>query len=242
MHRDQPGPRPSARPCVRRALVPAVLGLAALLPTTAAVAAAPPQGEIRSTVAAPVDYRLAPAASGAASSARAAVAPAATSVPGVPGPAQSRWQVSYTGFSPEARAAFERAVAIWAGTVRSPVPITVSATMRDLGDRRLLGRTSPSVHVGGELGDGGTAYAGALADALIGEDIAPDLVDIATTLNLVPENAYYFGTDGRPGPGQVDFTTVVLHELGHGLGLSSSLRVDAATGLGTYGDPGDPTP
>ena len=48
----------------------------------------------------------------------------------------------------------------------------------------------------------------------------------------------YFGTDGNTPSGQYDFVTVVLHELGHGLGFLGSANMTGATGfLGLSGYP-----
>lgn len=42
---------------------------------------------------------------------------------------------------------------------------------------------------------------------------------IAVTVNTQPEYPFYFGTDGMTPAGMEDFVTVVLHEVGHGLGF-----------------------
>jgi hypothetical protein len=44
---------------------------------------------------------------------------------------------------------------------------------------------------------------------------------------------WYFGVDGETPAGQYDFVSVVLHELGHGLGFSGSATVDG--NLGSWG-------
>ena len=40
------------------------------------------------------------------------------------------------------------------------------------------------------------------------------------------------GTDGNTPLGKIDFVTVVLHEIGHGLGFTGSMDVDTAPGRG----------
>ena len=71
-----------------------------------------------------------------------------------------------------------------------------------------------------------------------GRDLAP--VDIDAEFDPNPlDNDLYFGTDGQDN-GKYDFETVVLHELGHGLGFLGSM--DAGTdGVGTWGG-GQPVP
>ncbi len=218
-------------------LVPAVLTAA---PAAAAPTAAP--AVVRVLPAQHAVLHRGDAAPGGPASAPRATTSSLTVVPGVPGPAVSRWQVTYTGFTPQAKAAFQKAVDLWAGIVRSPVPITVTASMRDLGDPTLLGQTGPgNFYAGAGIGDGRTYYPSPLADALAGRDVQPPsgpaVADIDSEFNSAAGGLYY-GTDGRPGPGQVDFTTVVLHELGHGLGFIGSMDVDTA-GRGSYEDPPD---
>ncbi len=158
-------------------------------------------------------------------------------------PAVSTWQVSYTGFdaNPQARQAFQAAVDIWAGLVTSSVPIKVSATFKDLGDPNVLGQAGPTDFA---VLDNRTAYPVALANAISGYDVSPPTSrttgdDIDAEFNNRAGSVYY-GTDGIVPRGFVDFETVVLHELGHGLGFLGSMEVDSA-GRGTYGG-GTPYP
>src|SRR5262249_26113633 len=48
--------------------------------------------------------------------------------------------VQYTGFTPQAQAAFQAAVDIWQTQVTSSVPMTVTAVFKDLGATSLLGQ------------------------------------------------------------------------------------------------------
>ena len=45
---------------------------------------------------------------------------------------------------------------------------------------------------------------------------------------------WYFGVDGRPPAGHIDFVSVVLHEIGHGLGISGAGRVTSGEGTVRY--------
>ena len=152
-------------------------------------------------------------------------------------PAVSQWEVTYTGFesNPAARQAFQAAVDIWAGLVASDVPIKVSATYKDLGDPNVLGQAGPTDFA---VPDDRTAYPVALANALLGYDVSTPSSrssgnDIDAEFNNRAGNVYY-GTDGVVPRGFVDFESVVLHELGHGLGLLGSMDVDDAK-RGSYG-------
>ncbi|MFM1930847.1 MAG: hypothetical protein RL226_150 [Bacteroidota bacterium] len=145
--------------------------------------------------------------------------------------------VNYNGFSVAAQNAFEYAVDIWASTLTSGVPIIINANWQAL--------------TGGTLGFAGadgfyrnfpnaplpnTFYPSALANKLRGQDLSISSVDISCTFNSSAN--WYFGTDGNTPSGQYDFVTVVLHELGHGLGFQGSASVSGSTGtIGLSGDP-----
>ena len=60
---------------------------------------------------------------------------------------------------------------------------------------------------------------GALADAIAGRDTYAGRVDLTASFNSNDKVNWYYGTDGNTPSGQFDFVTVVLHELGHGLGF-----------------------
>jgi hypothetical protein len=149
-------------------------------------------------------------------------------------------QVTYIGFGavPQAQAAFEHAVDIWERLITSPRVIHISATWADLGNPALLGSA-------GSDGDficlGGTAACpDALAEALCNcnqtDNSGPEPSDpeINANFNSAFPN-WYFGTDGAVAPGDFDFVTVVLHELGHGLGMNRSFNYNSGTGAGSWG-------
>ena len=141
---------------------------------------------------------------------------------------QPQFMVTYHGFTEEARTAFQYAVDIWASLIRSPVPIRIDATFTDLGGYDEY-----------ETITLGSAYAGdwrllvpinrwvadALADKLLRADQGNGEPDIVTEFNSNDEVSWYFGTDANTRSGKRDFVSVVLHEIGHGLGFSSFRRV-----------------
>lgn len=86
----------------------------------------------------------------------------------------------------------------------------------------------------------GTWYPQALANALADVDLAPNLSDISATFNSDVDGAvvlgatdFYYGLDGNPPAGDIDFVSVVLHELGHGLGFATF--TDLASGAKANG-------
>jgi hypothetical protein len=148
----------------------------------------------------------------------------------------STWSVSYVGgWTASAKTAFQRAVDTWAGIVHSAVPIKVHAEFADLGPG-VLGSAGPDgVERQAALGDGVSWYPDALADAIAGTDVAPGYDDIDAQFSS-SEPSIYYGTDGNPPAGFIDFESVVLHELGHGLGFTGSS--DYSGGVGSF----DPEP
>ena len=126
----------------------------------------------------------------------------------------------------EARSAFSHAAAIWASLVDSEVPIAIDACWADLGPG-ILGYAG----AGDYVFRNNTLYPVALANALFGSDMNEDDAEINVTYSRKFD--WYWGTDGNPPPGTIDFVTVVLHEICHGLGFSGSMHV--ADGLGYWG-------
>jgi hypothetical protein len=154
----------------------------------------------------------------------------------VTGP-MSTWQITYSGAfctSTQARSAFEAAAGIWANLVFSGVPITVDAASVTL-EPSVLGQAGPTGFVAlNRDGLGGTAktdFPLALANAITGRDLSTGS-DITAEFDTSATDLY-FGTDGQDN-GRYDFETVVLHELGHGLGFLGSMDVDS-DGFGFWG-------
>lgn len=155
------------------------------------------------------------------------------------GPTRSTWQVTYTGFTsyPAAQAAFQAAVGIWSRIVYSPLPIKVDATFTPL-PAGVLGSAGASAAYP-NVGDNASYYASALADAITGIDqstLYPGAPSSDISAQFSSANVgFYFGTDGAPPAGKIDFESVVLHELGHGLGFTGSMDVSGLTG--SFGTP-----
>src|SRR5262249_24221503 len=143
----------------------------------------------------------------------------------------SNFVVTYTGFTPQAQAAFQAAVNIWATQVQSSVPIRVNAVWASLGGGGILGQGGAAGFQANFAGatQSNTWYPNALANAIAGVDLAAGQDDLNVTFNNdFPD--WYFGTDGQPGGTLVDFESVVLHEMGHALGFIGSMRVSGSIG------------
>lgn len=147
------------------------------------------------------------------------------------------------------RNAFEAAFGIWGETLASDVPIDVVVLWDELfcvsfgavlGAAGALGseRDLPGLPVSGVL------YPQALAEALVGENLsAPGGADILVVINsaldtgcLGEGTGWYYGLDGNESPTEIDLLPVLLHELGHGLGMASNF--DPSTGEQLNGAPG----
>jgi len=143
--------------------------------------------------------------------------------------------------------AFQYAANVWGGRLASDVVVRVLAQMNPLTctpSYAVLGAAGPkTVHrnfAGAPRSN--TWYPQALANALAGTDIAPTESDITaqfnSTLNGDPDclggASWYYGFDGNPPAGDYDFVTVVMHELGHGLGFLT--LVDLETGAKFLGN------
>ena len=77
----------------------------------------------------------------------------------------------------------------------------------------------PVVGIGNHI-----AYVTSLADQIVGYDINPDYYDIKLMLNT--DMPFYYGTDGRCPDSKIDYVTIILHEMAHGLGFMSSFTKD----------------
>lgn len=156
--------------------------------------------------------------------------------------AAATFDVQYIGFPPDARAAFQFAVDIWSQHLNSTVPIRVRAIWEPQSNDDVLGATNPRVIANFEIAtvaERNVWYAVALANALAGRDLDPDEPHIRASFNSTFDN-WYFGLDGQPPSGRFDLVTIVLHELGHGLGFVGSMLVDDGIGSWGIGDAGYP--
>ncbi|WP_299272700.1 T9SS type A sorting domain-containing protein [uncultured Psychroserpens sp.] len=151
------------------------------------------------------------------------------------GAACSNFVVSYNGFTAEAQAAFQFAVDIWSNTIESSVPIRINANYTALGPG-VLGSAAPNGYfeVTGAGIPPNTLFPRALAEKLTGSDTDPFPPQASIDINCNFSNAvnWYFGTDANPFFNQFDFVSVVLHELGHGLGFAGFGRPNGSNTQG----------
>lgn len=146
-------------------------------------------------------------------------------------PPCSSISVTYTGFTPEAQAAFQYAVDIWETVLSGSVTITIDANWEVLSPGILgsTGTLSERNFPGAPTTD---YYAASAANQIAGFDISPGSFDMTMTFSSVFD--WYLGTDGNPAFDEYDLVTVTLHEIGHGLGFSSSKKYSNTTGIGSF--------
>ena len=136
--------------------------------------------------------------------------------------------VNYSGFTPEAKAAFQRAVDIWSALLIATVPIEIAAVF---GEEESLGSARPHTFYSDSSSSVWRPIS--LWNQLRARDALPDKPDIEVTMS--DSKDWYYGLDGNPGEDQFDFISVVLHEIGHGLGFTGSFSIDAETEEADYG-------
>lgn len=151
------------------------------------------------------------------------------------------------------RIAYQFAADLWGAVLESPVEIRVQASFQPLrcdSSGTVLGSagTSP-IYVLSGPGLPSTLFHGALADALLGEDLQEGTgVDIVSRFNssfgntnpdgssCSPGSGWYYGLDGNTPAGKTNFLNVVMHEIAHGLGFSGFGSVTTGAPLANYPD------
>lgn len=146
------------------------------------------------------------------------------------------------------RTAFQHGVAQWASRLQGPASISVNATMTPRG-----GSATSAVLASGGPGQfhenftnapvANTYYAEGLVEIITGSDPDNSTFDINVDFNSDVDNGtvlgpinWYYGTDANPGI-HVDFATITIHELCHGLGFIASFQSSGAHGLGPSSHP-----
>jgi hypothetical protein len=132
-----------------------------------------------------------------------------------------------------AQTAFARAATIWANEVNSSVPILIDACWAtNFTDPDNLGQGGPNNSYYNYVGSprANTLYFSPLANALTGQDLSPGTAEIYVAYNSAfdTRGEFYYGTDGNTPANQLDFVTLVLHEIGHGIGFLGTMQVDSS--------------
>ncbi|MFM6948305.1 MAG: T9SS type A sorting domain-containing protein [Aquirufa sp.] len=133
------------------------------------------------------------------------------------------------------KAIFEKAAETWSNLISSDVPIHVLVQWASLG-KNILGRAGATAHVRNFIGATrlNTYYPIALAEKMAHTNLNGDSPDIVATFSQ-DYPSWYIGTGlpklpSKPSStdGEIDLYSVVLHEMGHGLGFIGQIDVDEA--------------
>ena len=139
---------------------------------------------------------------------------------------------------PQRRAAWQYALDVWAPLIEESYPgesIRIEARMDPLegnATSAVLGTTRPNGYVDNDI----AVFPIALWEHLTGANRS--FIDVIATFNsavdtteVLTDRDWYYGTNGQAGP-DVDFVSVVLHEIAHGLGFASVVHPSGAWQLG----------
>lgn len=147
-------------------------------------------------------------------------------------------EVTYIDFPEGAKAAYQQAITIWQKYLFSTQTIRIKATWVSLsagvlsvtGATRIYKNFSNAPY-------SDLWYPVALAEAIAAKDLNNGDYEIEMKVNS--NINWYLGTDGRAQSGKYDLTTVILHEVAHGLGFSSSMKLVNNNTQGQYGQSGN---
>lgn len=156
--------------------------------------------------------------------------------------ATSNIEVTYIDFPEQAKVPFEQAVVIWEKYLISTQTIRIKATWSKTMSNSVLAETGATNVYRRSTNIPNLPYANIwyptpLAEALSAKDLNSSGFDMTVSLNA--NINWYLGTDAKAQSGRYDMITVLLHEIAHGLGFSSSMSVINNDTQGQYGQLGN---
>ena len=145
---------------------------------------------------------------------------------------KSNFIVNYNTVPTVARAAVQAAIDVWSENFSSTVPVTVNVSWGRASSYGILAAASAKSNFANfpNAPDKTLYYASALANALAGKDLDPNNPELEITISS--DAPWYYGVDGKCPPKSFDLVSVILHEMGHGLGFISGNYYDQYSGYG----------
>ena len=153
--------------------------------------------------------------------------------------AQSTFTINYVNVPENEKPAIQAAADAWAANWKSAVPVTITATYARQSSTSVLASASPVKFFHNFVGtpDPDLWYASAMANALAGKDLDPANPEIDVHINSLVARTFYLGTDGNCPANQYDLESILLHEMGHGLGFLSNDTYSSSYKLGSIDQP-----
>lgn len=136
------------------------------------------------------------------------------------------------GTNAQIDSAVEYVAFLWSEHLSSSEPIKVNLYYGNMTSSGPLGICMPNGEenfAGAPMTD--VLYPSCLANKITSSELNSGESDMDVYINSY--HNWYFGLDGNPSSSEYDFVSVLLHEVGHGLGLLSLAKVD--TGYGSIG-------
>ena len=142
---------------------------------------------------------------------------------------KSNFVVDFNTVPESARPAIQAAIDTWSENFSSKVDVRVNITWaRSANYGVLASASSVSNFVFPEAPDKTLYYASALANSIAGRDLDKDKPEMEITITSTAP--WYLGTDGNCPKNLYDLQSVILHEMGHGLGFNSGSYYDEFSG------------
>ena len=150
---------------------------------------------------------------------------------------KSNFLINFNTVPSLARPAVQAAVDIWSENFASTVPVNVNVKWGSSSSYGVLASASAKNNFSNFNGapDKTLYYASALANALAGRDLDPNSPEVE--ISITSNAHWYYGTDGNCPARSFDLVSVILHEMGHGLGFVSGNYYDAFSGFGRVDQP-----
>jgi len=152
---------------------------------------------------------------------------------------KSSFKVDFTNTPGIYQPAVNEAVDIWSQNFTSQVPVKIKVLWERQSNSGILASAAPGKFHNNfkNIPDNELWYTSALADSLAGEDIEPTIPEITIRINSTNGPMLYLGTDGRCPSNKYDLVSMILHEMGHGLGFLSNADYDQLYGYGSIQQP-----
>ncbi|MBW1833597.1 MAG: hypothetical protein JRI62_02045 [Deltaproteobacteria bacterium] len=168
--------------------------------------------------------------------------------PGAPDPASTAGGNTGATLGAQRLQALQFVADIWGNLIDSSVDIRIEAEFNPqycTSTSAVLascGAISVAYNFAGAL-RADTLYSIALANKLAGTDLDPTNNDIGATFNsdigtasCLDTYSWYYGLDASPPIGGIDFVSIALHELAHGLGFQTFVNLTTGAKFNGYDD------